>query len=48
MRRLLTRGMAVLAIVAGIGAGASALPANAAAPSQVHVVHTQSVADWWW
>jgi hypothetical protein len=55
MRRLIGRWVAILAVVTGLGMGATALPAAAATPSVTSTVsvpgHThggyQPDADWW-
>jgi hypothetical protein len=48
MRKLFSRAMAVLAIVAGLGVGASAIPAAAAPHAHVHTVNSPAGLDWWW
>lgn len=52
MRRLFGRWIAIVALVAGVGVGASAVPASAGTPSSSsHTsstsVHRVKPADWW-
>jgi hypothetical protein len=53
MRRLFARWIAIVALVAGVGVGATALPASAATPSSSSHTGTTSVhgvqpdSDWW-